>query len=104
MTWKQDRCQLSFLIPPPLPHPLTPSVGRPPSAPHHPALFSVRGAWALCTEEEHASTEPRAAGRASEGRLPELGVGGGVAGQGWEERRGPAERGTAGMRGECTSG
>ena len=39
--------------------------------------------------EESASTEPRAVGRASEGRLPELGVGGGVAGQGWEERQRP---------------
>lgn len=74
-----------------LPNPPDPSPplweDRPPP-PHHPARFSVRGAWAPRTEES-ASTEPRAVGRASEGRLPELGVGGGVAGQGWEERQTP---------------
>ena len=77
---------------------------RPPPTPCTTLPFARADAPALCTEEERSPTEPGAVGRASEGRLPELGVGGGVAGRAERNGRGRAERGTAGMRGECGSG
>ena len=65
---------------------------RPPPTPCTTLPFARADAPALCTEEVRSPTEPGAVGRASEGRLPELGVGGGVAGRAERNGRGRAER------------